>query len=102
MTNKQYTHIKNDYELTFDVNSKIEACADDQDIKSINYDFVKIGNLVNVEPNATVDILAVVRSASDVSEIISQKLGGKTLKKRDLTIVDDSECEVSGWLVGLN
>jgi replication factor A1 len=60
----------------------------------VHFEFVKIGSLVNVEPNGTVDVIAIVKGASDCQEITSQKLGGKLLKKRDLTLIDDSETEV--------
>lgn len=55
---------------------------------------MKIDQIANTEPNNTIDVLAVVRGASEVSEIISNKQGGKTLHKRDLTLTDDSGGEI--------
>jgi len=48
----------------------------------------------------TVDLCAYVNDASDVQEIISQKQGGKVLKKRDLTIMDQSGAEIKLTLWG--
>ena len=40
------------------------------------------------------DVIGIVKSATDVSEIVSQKLGGKVLVKRDLILYDDSKSEI--------
>lgn len=98
--NRQYSSIKNQYELTFNPNAVIVAVNDANEIKQQNFNFVKINTLSNVEVGATVDIIGVVRGASEMSEIVSQKQGGKTLQKRELTIVDDSMSEVRVTLWG--
>lgn len=97
---RKYSAIKNDYELTFDANSEIRPAADDDDIKSMSYNFTKIANLSTVEVNSTVDVLGIVRSATDCSEVVSQKMGGKVLHKRDLTLYDDSGYDVRLTLWG--
>ena len=43
---------------------------------------------------------AIVRGATDCVELISQKLGGKVLYKRDLTVFDASNTEVRLTLWG--
>lgn len=97
---RKYSTIKNDYELTFDANSEIRPVANDNEIKSMSYSFVKIGDIANKEVNAIVDILAIVRSASDCNEVVSTKLGGKVLHKRDLVIYDDSGYDIRLTLWG--
>jgi hypothetical protein len=57
VTNKQYTTIKNNYELTFDQNSEIKPCVDTADIKAYSFNFVPIDHLVNIEPNHMVDLI---------------------------------------------
>ena len=94
VTNKQFSSLKNNYELTFDTNSDIRPCADDEGIKSIQYNFVKIADLASIEANQMVDILGVIKDVGEVAEIVSQKMGGKVLRKRDLTIYDDSNSEI--------
>jgi replication factor A1 len=97
---RKFSTIKNDYELTFDANSDIKPVANDSDIKSMNYNFVKIATIANKEVNTTVDILAIVRSATDCAELISTKLGGKVLHKRDLVLYDDSGFDIRLTLWG--
>lgn len=70
MTNKQYTSIKNNYEITFDVSSDIRPCTNDHSIKEQNYNFVPISKLFDIEPGEFVDIIGVVKSASEVSEVV--------------------------------
>jgi len=88
--NRQYTTIKNQYELTFNVNAAIHPVHDDAGIQRQNFNFVKIDSIPNCEVGATIDLVAIVRFASDVSEITSQRQAGKVLQKRELTLVDDT------------
>lgn len=57
MTNKQFTTIKNNYELTFDNNSDIKPCQDTSEIKTYSFNFVPIANLATAEVNHLVDLL---------------------------------------------
>lgn len=98
--NKQYSHLKNNYEITFNQNSEIIAVHDDAGIKSQVFNFVKINAIAMTETNATIDIIAVVRAATEVSEIVSTKQGGRTLLKRDLTLIDESGTEIKLTLWG--
>jgi replication factor A1 len=98
--NKQYSNLKNNYELTFGVTADIRAVADDAQIKSQTYNFLKIDRIGFAEPNQTIDVIGVVKLSSELSEIVSQKLGGKQLTKRDLMIIDESGCEIKLTLWG--
>lgn len=98
--NKQYSHLKNNYEITFNQNSEIIAVHDDAGIKSQVFNFVKINAIAMTETNTTIDIIAVVRAATEVSEIVSTKQGGRTLLKRDLTLIDESGSEIKLTLWG--
>lgn len=100
VANNNYSRIKNPYELTFDVRSDIRPAVDDMHIKAQTYEFVKISELQNMEPGAIVDIIGFVKTVGDLNEIISQKLGGKVLTKRDLLIMDDSLHDISVTLWG--
>lgn len=97
--NKQYNNLKSQYEITFNNYTEI-AEAEDDGIKTQSFNFVKIGDIANVEINTTIDVLAIVKEFTEVSEITSTKMGGKVLHKRELTLVDDSECEVRLTLWG--
>lgn len=94
MQNRQYTNIKNSYEITFNQNSEIRPAANDIAIKSQSYSFVKLNAVGSADVGSSIDVLAVVRQASEPTELISQKMGGKTLKKRDLNLVDETGFEI--------
>ncbi len=98
--NRQFSTLKNQYELTFNQNSEIHAATDDAAIKTQNYCFVKIDRIATMDPGATIDIIGIVRAFTEVAEIVSQKMGGKVLQKRDLTIVDDTFNEIRLTLWG--
>lgn len=54
VTNKQYTTIKNNYELTFDTNSEIRPAQDNNDIKVIIYVYTCIHMYVYLYINVCV------------------------------------------------
>ncbi|KAL9186004.1 hypothetical protein ACHAXT_005242 [Thalassiosira profunda] len=93
VANMQYNTCKSSFEITFDQNSEIHL--DEQGGEAIreSYEFVKIANLENVEPNQYVDILAVVKHVGEPATIISKK-SGKEMTKCELTVEDDSGAEV--------
>ncbi|GLD46505.1 replication protein A 70 kDa DNA-binding subunit isoform X1 [Lates japonicus] len=47
VANKQYTTLKNDYEMTLHAHSSIVPCDDGQDIPTVHCDFVPIAELEN-------------------------------------------------------
>jgi len=94
VANKQYTSIKNNYEITFDNQSEIHMCSDADDIKTAQFNVVKISSLMSIEPNSTVDLVGVVKSAGELQEISLAKQGGRVTQKREITLIDDSETEV--------
>lgn len=98
VANKQYSTIKNDYEITFDVNSDIRPCQEDSEIKKQSYKFVAIENMNNVEVGATVDVLGIVKSASEFSEITTK--AQKSLLKRDIVLIDGTSTEIRVTLWG--
>jgi len=99
VTNKQFSNIKNNYEISFDVNSDIRPCEDGDDIKVDSYNFVKISSISNIEPNSIVDVLAMVKSTSEVLSVRSEKLN-TDLQKRDLLLFDDSGADIRLTLWG--
>ena len=99
VADRKFSKLNNDYELTLDSSSDIRPSHDDK-IKQVNYNFTKIANLSNVDVNSSVDVLAIVRSAEECRSIISQKMGGKELFKRELVLYDDSNMEVRFTLWG--
>ena len=60
----------------------------------MSFNFVKINTLPNTEVNTNVDILGIIKSAGDCTEIQSKKNPGTVLLKRDLVVMDDSGVDV--------
>ncbi|CAB3221836.1 unnamed protein product [Arctia plantaginis] len=88
--NKQYTSLKNDYEMTFTANTVVAECIDDPgSVPSVKYDFIAINDITSKTPDSLLDVVGVCKSASDVQELTA-KSTGKLLKKREVTLVDNS------------
>ncbi|KAM9333211.1 replication protein A 70 kDa DNA-binding subunit-like isoform 2-T2 [Pholidichthys leucotaenia] len=86
MANKQYSTLKNDYELTLHSHSSIVPCDDGQSIPSVRCDFVSIAELENRDKDAIVDVIGVCKSAEDVSRITTKT--SREVSKRALSLID--------------
>lgn len=89
MAKKQFSSINNEYELGLENGTEIEACGVESAIPQMIYDFVKVADMNKREKGDNVDLIGVVTEDQGVTEIIT-KVSGKPLKKRELTIADDS------------
>ncbi len=94
VASQQYNTCKSQYEITFDQNSEIHLDNDVGDIQEQVYDFIKIANLEQFDANKFVDILAIVKYVGEPTSLMSKK-SGQELTKCDLTLVDDSDVEVT-------
>lgn len=65
-----------------------------------SYHFKKVADLKDCAAGTIVDVLGVVKHASDVQELVSTKRGGVQLHKRELLLMDDSNHEVRLTLWG--
>ena len=91
MANKQWSTVNNDYEMTFDTNSIITLCTD-TNLPAIRYDNLELSRLSEVETGKSIDVIAVVKDATEVQSITTKKQ--TQVLKRELSLVD-----MSGWLV---
>lgn len=96
--NRTRTSVANDYELSADRDVQVvPAGGQTSNIPTQRYNFVPIHVLSTKEKNSVVDILAVVKSIGEISTIM-QKATGKSLTKRNITIVDTTAAvEVTLW-----
>ena len=85
--NPQFNTLKNDYELSLDRNTVIEAAPEDDSIPRIQYHFADVEKLLSVDVNSTVDVLGVIMDIGDVSQFVSQR-SGKEMIRRVVTIAD--------------
>eukprot|EP00090_Calanus_glacialis_P036968 TRINITY_DN6328_c0_g1_i1.p1 TRINITY_DN6328_c0_g1~~TRINITY_DN6328_c0_g1_i1.p1 ORF type:complete len:623 (-),score=183.87 TRINITY_DN6328_c0_g1_i1:129-1997(-) len=97
--NKQYSKLKNDYELTFKDSGTMELVEDDtSDVPTMTYNFARIADLAVAEKDTNIDVIGVCKSHNELTTLISK--AGKELVKREITLVDRSETEVSLTLWG--
>jgi len=97
--NKQFSSIKNDYEMYLNKDSNIEPCNDPCDLPTIQYNFVSIGDLGNCSGDDIVDILGVVINIDDVTQITTRATN-RQVSKRDVTLLDRSEKSIRATLWG--
>ncbi|XP_070150372.1 replication protein A 70 kDa DNA-binding subunit-like isoform X2 [Polyergus mexicanus] len=88
--NKQYSTLKNDYEMTMIDDTEILPCYENNDnIPMLQFNFCPISWIENKEQNDMIDVLGVVTTFNDVQHVV-QRTTGRELVKRDVNIMDDS------------
>ncbi|XP_044271504.1 replication protein A 70 kDa DNA-binding subunit-like [Tribolium madens] len=98
--NKQFNPLKNDYEMTIGNESVIEECVnDDSDVPQVKFNFVPISSLSEIAVGSLVDIIGICKDASDVQTFTS-KSTNRELRKREVTLVDQSKTSVALTLWG--
>jgi len=98
IANAKFT--KCDFEVTFDTNSVIRPCSDEESssISSQVYNFTSIAYLPQQQDRTVVDVLGIVKHDSGPSDLTSK--AGKDLTKRTLTLIDSSGHEIAATLWG--
>uniref|UniRef100_A0A8C5T7R5 Replication protein A subunit n=1 Tax=Malurus cyaneus samueli TaxID=2593467 RepID=A0A8C5T7R5_9PASS len=97
--NKQYTAVKNDYEITFTNETSVVPCDDAQHLPSVQFDFVSISDLENTPKDAIVDVIGICKSYEDVTKIIV-KANNREVSKRNVHLMDTSGKLVTATLWG--
>ena len=92
--NLQYNTCKSSFECTFDQNAEIHLVEDTGDIIQQNYEFVNISELESIEAGKFVDIIGVIKSATEAMTLTSKRTG-KELLKAELVVGDDSGADVT-------
>ncbi|XP_046830054.1 replication protein A 70 kDa DNA-binding subunit [Vespa velutina] len=92
--NKNYSTLKNDYEMSMTQDTEIILCHDDvDDIPMIQFDFVPINTIENKEKNDIIDVLGIAKSCEEI-QTLRARTTGRELKKRDVMLVDESNTMV--------
>lgn len=86
---KQFSNLANDYELTFERDTQVEKCEDQQNVPQVRYNFTTIETLQEIEKDSTIDVIGILKEVGQVDTIVS-KTTQKPYEKRDLTLVDDT------------
>uniref|UniRef100_A0A7N6AIZ0 Replication protein A subunit n=1 Tax=Anabas testudineus TaxID=64144 RepID=A0A7N6AIZ0_ANATE len=98
IANKQYTSVKNDYEMTLNGESTVIPCEDSCDVPMVQCDFVSIGDLENKDKDAIVDVIGVCKSVEEVTRLTTKS--NKEVSKRTLSLMDMSGKVVTVTLWG--
>uniref|UniRef100_A0A672FTN3 Replication protein A subunit n=1 Tax=Salarias fasciatus TaxID=181472 RepID=A0A672FTN3_SALFA len=98
VANKQYTSLKNDYEMNLHTNSSIVPCDDSEGVPTLHCDFVPIAELENRDKDAVLDVIGVCKSADDVSRITTKN--SREVSKRALSLIDTTGKAVTVTLWG--
>ncbi|XP_040908163.1 replication protein A 70 kDa DNA-binding subunit-like isoform X2 [Toxotes jaculatrix] len=98
VANKQYSTLKNDYEMTLHAHSSIVPCDDTEGIPTVHCDFVPIAELQSRDKDAIIDVIGVCKSAEDVSRITTKT--SREVSKRALNLIDTTGKVVTVTLWG--
>ena len=60
LANKRFTSIKNDYCITFDDHTVVEACDEDRAIKADGYTFTSLESIEAMVGSQTIDVIGVI------------------------------------------
>eukprot|EP00824_Muranothrix_gubernata_P012816 TRINITY_DN269_c2_g1_i1.p2 TRINITY_DN269_c2_g1~~TRINITY_DN269_c2_g1_i1.p2 ORF type:complete len:674 (-),score=142.68 TRINITY_DN269_c2_g1_i1:320-2305(-) len=99
MAKKEFTTIKNDYEISMDANGQIMAAPDEPDIPRIRFNFTDIAQIEHLPKDRTVDVIGIVVQVGDLGQITRQT-SGEQVPKRDITVLDKSGRTISLTLWG--
>lgn len=94
--NKKFSNLNNDYELTLSSETQIFPCHDfdDSQMPALKFNFVPLSQVKDVDVDGIVDVIGVCQTAGELTNLMS-KTTRKELKKRDVTIVDQSLSSVT-------
>ncbi|XP_077021613.1 replication protein A 70 kDa DNA-binding subunit isoform X1 [Tamandua tetradactyla] len=99
IANKQFTAVKNDYEMTFNNETSVMPCEDGHHLPTVHFDFTGIGDLEDKSKDSLVDIIGICKSYEDANKIIV-KSNNREVSKRNICLMDMSGKVVTATLWG--
>jgi replication factor A1 len=93
LSNKRFTSIKNDYSLTFGMETEIQECGNDQNIQTNGFCFTKIDLIKDQFANTTIDVIGVVMEVQPISSIQIKTGGSK--ERQGITIADETGASIT-------
>ena len=86
---KKFNHLSHPYELSLERDSEVTECFDTSNVPKLHFNFVKLNQVQNLEPNAIVDVIGALKTVNE-SYQITAKSTGKAFERRNITIVDET------------
>ncbi|XP_075052795.1 replication protein A 70 kDa DNA-binding subunit [Mixophyes fleayi] len=99
IANKQYTAVKNDYEMTFNSETSVIPCDDSSDVPTVQFDFIPISELENKNKDTLLDVIGICKSFEDVAKV-TIKSNNREVSKRTIHLMDSSGKVVATTLWG--
>ncbi|XP_045382091.1 replication protein A 70 kDa DNA-binding subunit isoform X1 [Lemur catta] len=99
IANKQFSAVKNDYEMTFSNETTVMPCEDDRHLPTVQFDFTGIGDLESKPKDSLVDIIGICKNYEDATKIIV-KSNNREVAKRNIYLMDTSGKVVTATLWG--
>lgn len=100
IANKQFSTLKNDYEMTFTGETIVQECHDaDPSIPQSQFNFIPIEKIAHINEGTFVDIIGICKTASDLMQF-QAKNTGRELKKKTVMLVDQSNSTIELTLWG--
>uniref|UniRef100_A0A8C5MTN6 Replication protein A subunit n=1 Tax=Leptobrachium leishanense TaxID=445787 RepID=A0A8C5MTN6_9ANUR len=99
IANKQYTAVKNDYEMTFNNETSVIPCEDASDVPTVQFDFIPIGDLESKNKDTLLDIIGICKSYDDVTKV-TIKSNNREVSRRNIHLMDSTGKMVSTTLWG--
>ncbi|XP_037348171.1 replication protein A 70 kDa DNA-binding subunit [Talpa occidentalis] len=99
IANKQFSAVKNDYEMTFNSETSVVPCEDGHHLPAVKFDFIGIGDLESKPKDSLVDIIAICKSYEDATKI-TVKSNNREVSKRNIYLIDMSGKVVTTTLWG--
>ncbi|XP_040856214.1 replication protein A 70 kDa DNA-binding subunit isoform X3 [Ochotona curzoniae] len=99
IANKQFTAVKNDYEMTFNNDTSVMPCDDGNHLPTVQFTFTGIDALESKSKDSLVDIIGICKSYEDATKI-TVKSNNREVAKRDIHLMDMSGKVVTATLWG--
>ncbi|ODV93347.1 hypothetical protein PACTADRAFT_51948 [Pachysolen tannophilus NRRL Y-2460] len=90
----QFSNLSHPYELSLDRDTEIEECEDAADVPKLNFNFVKLNKIQDLEANAVIDVVGVLKEVNPAFQIVA-KSTGRPFDRRDIVIVDESHFAIT-------
>ncbi|XP_024531193.1 replication protein A 70 kDa DNA-binding subunit A isoform X2 [Selaginella moellendorffii] len=94
---KQFNHLKNDWEIMFEKDSVLDPCPEDSSVPQQVFDFKQVSEIENLPNNAMVDAIGVVVGVNQTTTIMRKN--GTETQRRTLQLRDRSgkSVEITMW-----
>jgi replication factor A1 len=95
--NRVFSSINNDYELMMNQETSVIPCLDEKvtkNVPQIRCSFVKISQIPNAPKDRVIDVIGVVSELAELTTLVARSTQ-QELKKREVTIMDDSGASIS-------